>query len=126
MEFYYHEVEKDVLILAADGGLNAATADQFVSELERLIEGGNTKIIVDCSQLNYISSYGIGVLMRVHGKLQKHGGDVRLASVKGMLVKALSLVRLDQVLSIYPDVNRARLSFRPRTPDSGGSDSSAQ
>ena len=115
MELYYHEVEKDVLILAADGGLNASTADRFVADLEHLIEAGNTKIIVDCSQLDYISSYGISVLMRLHRKLQRHGGDVRLAAVKGMMVKALSLVRLDQILSIYPDVNHARLSFRPRT-----------
>jgi anti-sigma B factor antagonist len=115
VEFYYHENEKDVLILSADGGLNAATAEKFVSELERLIEAGNTKIIVDCSALDYISSYGIAVLLRLHKKLQRHGGDVRLAAVKGMLIKTFSIVRLDQILSIYPDVNRARLSFRPRT-----------
>ncbi|MCY2953787.1 MAG: STAS domain-containing protein [Planctomycetota bacterium] len=115
MEFYYHETEKDVLILSADGGLNAATAEKFVSELERLIEAGNRKIIVDCSALDYISSYGISVLLRLHKKLQRHGGDVRLASVKGMLVKTFSIVGIDEILSIHPDVNRARLSFRPQT-----------
>ncbi len=116
MELYYHEVEKGVLILTADGGLNASTADRFVTDLEHLIESGSTKIIVDCSQLDYISSYGISVLMRLHRKMQRHGGDVRLASVKGMMVKALSLARVDQILAIYPDVNAARLSFRPQTP----------
>ncbi len=112
MEFYRHEVENDVLILSADGGLNADMAERFVSELEQLVEAGNRKIIVDCSKLDYISSYGIGVLMRLHKKLKKHGGDVRLASVGGVIMKALSIVRLDEILSIYPDVNRARLSFR--------------
>jgi hypothetical protein len=32
MEFYYHSVDKDVLILSADGGLNMDNADEFVSE----------------------------------------------------------------------------------------------
>ena len=115
MEFYYHETEKDVLILAADGGLNAGTADQFVAELERLIDAGVTKIIVDCSALDYISSYGLGVLVRLHRRLSQRGGDIKLAGINSMVVKLLSLTRLDQLFGIYPDVNRARLAFRPKS-----------
>jgi anti-sigma B factor antagonist len=113
VEFYYHEVDKNVLILAADGGLNAATAEQFISELERLIEGGMTRIIVDCSSLDYISSYGVSLVLRLHKKMARHGGDVKLASIKSPVIKILSLLRIDRILSIYPDVNEARLAFRP-------------
>jgi len=113
MEFFFHELEKDVLILKADGGLNADTARHFVAELERIIDGGARKIIIDCESLEYISSYGLAVLIRLHKKLAQHGGDVRLASVKGVVVKILRVTRLDRFFSIYPDTNQARLSFRP-------------
>jgi hypothetical protein len=33
MELYYHEVDRSVLVLSADGGLNADTAADFVSQL---------------------------------------------------------------------------------------------
>src|SRR6185369_15944578 len=108
MEFFYHELDKDVLILSADGGLNADTADQFVHQLEALVDAGVKKIIVDCTRLDYISSYGIGVLVRLHQKLAKHGGDVKVAGVKSKVLGALSLMRMNEIFAIYPDVDRAR------------------
>ena len=46
MEFFFHELDKSVLILSADGGLNAETAAEFIRQLESLIDGGVTQIIV--------------------------------------------------------------------------------
>jgi len=114
MEFYHDEIDNDVLILVADGGLNTDTADQFITDLEKLVDAGVRKIIVDCGKLTYISSFGLGVLLRLHKRLQQHGGDVKLASIEGIVPQALQLTRLDKFFEIYPDVNRARLAFRPK------------
>lgn len=114
MEFYYNETENDVLIVKADGGLNRQTAAEFVDSLTRLIDAGLKKIIVDCSALDYVSSYGLGILIRLHARLKKRGGDVKLSCVRGALPQLLSITRLDQVFDIYSDVNRARLAFRPQ------------
>ena len=114
MEFFYHELDKDVLVLSADGGLNADTADQFVRELESLVDAGVKKIIVDCTRLDYISSYGIGVLVRLHNKLAKHGGDVKVAAAQSKVIQVMTMMRMGEVFSIYPDVDRAGLAFRPK------------
>ncbi len=116
MEIYYDDVDSDVLVLKADGGLNARTAESFVSDLEKLVDAGLRKIIVDCSGLSYISSYGLGVLVRLHGRLGRHGGNVKIASVKGVVVEVLRVTKLNTIFEIYPDVARARLAFRPKTP----------
>jgi len=113
MEFFYHELDRNVLILAADGGLNAHTAADFVAQLEALVDAGVTQIIVDCTRLDFISSYGLAVLVRLHNKLAKHGGDVRVAGVKSSVLGALMLMKMNRLFQIYPDVNQARLSFRP-------------
>lgn len=112
MDFYYHEVDSSVLVLRADGGINADNAGQFVADLEKLVDAGLTKIIVDCTGLEHISSYGIGVLLRVHKRLATHGGDVKLAGVHSGLVRLLQMARVDDYFDLYPDVNRARLAFR--------------
>jgi len=39
VEFYYRGVDRDVLILRADGGIDATNAHASLSELSRLIEG---------------------------------------------------------------------------------------
>jgi anti-anti-sigma factor len=90
MEFYYHEIDRTVLIL------------------------GVTRIIVDCTHLEYISSYGIGLLVRLHNKLAKHGGDVKIAAPGGFVMKALSVMHMAKIFDIYPDVDQARLAFRPK------------
>ncbi len=65
MEFYYDEIDGDVLVLRVDGGLNADTAEQFVKSIEKLVDAGLTKLIIDCSKLDHVSSYGVGVLIRL-------------------------------------------------------------
>lgn len=114
MEFYYHGVDQDVLILAADGGLNAETASHFVEDLDRVIEAGVRRVIVDCTQLRYISSYGLGILVRLHKRLRERGGDVRLAAVQAPMARLLEMVRLAKVFDIYPSVDAARESFGSR------------
>jgi anti-sigma B factor antagonist len=113
VEFYYHEIDGSVLVLRADGGINADNAGQFVSDLEKLVDAGLTKIIVDCSGLEHISSYGVGVLLRLHKRLARHGGDVKLAGVHSKIATILRITRADQFFDLYPDVDRARLAFRP-------------
>jgi anti-sigma B factor antagonist len=114
VEFYYNETDKDVLIISADGGLNSDNADKFVNELAALIDAGQTKIVVDCSRLNNITSYGLGVLVRLHSKLSKKGGDVKLACVKGLIEQVFKVTHLNKIFEIYPDVSRACLMFRPK------------
>lgn len=117
MELYYSEVDDDILIIRADGGLNSENANKFVDELVTLIEDGQTKIVVDCTRLDYISSHGLGVLVGLHAKLAKRGGDVKLACVKSFVEKMLTTLRLNTFFEIYPDVSRACLMFRPKDTD---------
>ena len=114
MEFYYHEVDNDVLIISADGGIDKHTSKEFVNQILELIEGGVTKIIIDCGKLTYISSWGLGVLLRLHKRAKVAGGEVKIADVHSHIVEIMNLTHLSKIFGIYPDVNRARLEFRPK------------
>ena len=117
MEFYYDEIDNDVLIITVDGGLNADTSEQFVQSIETLVDAGLKKMIVDCDKLEYISSSGLAVLVRLHNRMKRQGSDIKLASVKGALSGVLQVTSLNRLFGIYPDVNRARLAFRPKAAE---------
>ena len=117
MEFYYDEVDNDVLIITADGGLNAETSEQFILSIEKLVDAGLKKMIVDCDKLDYISSSGLRVLVRLHNRMKRQGSDVKLASLKGALASVLQVTGLNKLFEIYPDVDRARLAFRPKAAE---------
>jgi anti-sigma B factor antagonist len=112
MELYFHDTDRDVLILSADGGIDSVSAEQLVSELETLVAAGARKLIVDGSRLGFISSYGIAVLVRLHKKLAKRGGDVKLAALESRVARLIALVGLERVFQIYPTVDDARNAFR--------------
>jgi anti-sigma B factor antagonist len=112
LELYYQDTNRNILVLRADGGLNSESADQMIKQLEEMIASGMRRMIIDCSKLDYISSLGIGKLIGMNRRLKEAGGEVRLASVGGMMARILELVRLNKVFAIYPDVEQARLSFQ--------------
>jgi anti-sigma B factor antagonist len=112
MEIHYDDVQEDILIVKADGDLNADTADAFVEKIGKLIDAGLHSIIIDCSELDHISSYGLGVLVRLHKRMDEKIGDVKIASVKGLIANVLKMTRLNKVFSIYPDVESARAAFK--------------
>jgi anti-sigma B factor antagonist len=112
MEFHYDDVREDILIIKADGDLNAQTAEAFVESIGKLIDAGLHSIIIDCSDLDHISSYGLGVLVRLHRRMDEKVGDVKIAGVKSLIVSVLRMTRMDKLFSIYPDVESARQAFK--------------
>jgi len=112
MELAIGEIDGNVMVIRADGGLNRATASQIAEQVGALVAGGVRHLIVDCSSLTVLSSTGIGVLLMLHTRMQKEGGDVRLCGLRGLIVQILQLAKLDRLFQCYPDVGQAKLSFR--------------
>ncbi|MBM4008778.1 MAG: STAS domain-containing protein [Planctomycetes bacterium] len=115
MELAIGEIEGDVMVIRADGGLNQATASQISEQVGALVAGGVRHLIVDCSSLTVLSSTGIGVLLMLHTRMKREGGDVRLCGLRGLIVQVLQLAKLDRLFQLYPDVGQAKLSFRPES-----------
>jgi anti-sigma B factor antagonist len=112
MEFYYHEVHRDVLILHADGEIDSYKVQSFLNQLQRMLEGGARKLVVDCTQIGYVSSVGITAFIRVYKRMAEHGGRVKLASVQTPLMRLLEITKLNQVFESYPTVDDALRAFQ--------------
>ena len=83
MEVFPVEVDDDVHVLRAEGGIDARTADGLLEQVGRMIDEGATRIVLDCQDLEIVSSAGLAALLRIHTRLRTRGGDVRLAGVRG-------------------------------------------
>ncbi|MEO0586426.1 MAG: STAS domain-containing protein [Planctomycetota bacterium] len=116
MEINFQEVDDNVLVVNLDGGIDSSTAKELNDAMTKMVDAGFNRIVVDCSKLNYISSLGIGTLVTLHRRLQKRGGDVKLACLYGTVWDVFKISKLDIIFHIFDDVNRARLAFREQTP----------
>ena len=112
MEFHYHETDAEVLMLTADASLDSHVATSFADDLQRVIDGGARKLVIDCSRLGYVSSIGIASLIRMYKKVVERGGHVKLVGVQGPLARLLEITRLDQVFQTYPTLDDALGAFR--------------
>jgi anti-sigma B factor antagonist len=102
----------DVVIAKLEGQLNAATVSTADSKLRSLTVIGPAQLIMDLSDVSYMSSAGIRVLQTVLREVRRRAGDVRLAGVQPPVTRTLELVGLVPVLKVYDDVAAALLSFR--------------
>jgi anti-anti-sigma factor len=84
-----------------------------VTDVLAIVDGGIASLIIDCTRMTNISSLGLGALIRLHARAARHGGDVKLCCISGLPMQVLRMMRLDRVFEIYPDLDRARLAFRP-------------
>jgi anti-sigma B factor antagonist len=95
----------DLLLLK--GRMDAATAPAAEEHLTRLIEGGSRNIVVDCSELEYISSAGLRVLLSALKKLKQCGGHLTLASLLPEIRKVFEIAGFHRLFAIFPGVSEA-------------------
>lgn len=111
MELTPIEIDGDIFVLQADGGLDRSNATAFLNDLDSLVKSGMSRLIIDCSTLHTITSDGFAALLRASHRARRVGGDVKIAGPKGMVAQALHITRLNVVFDVFPDVDRARQAF---------------
>jgi anti-anti-sigma factor len=107
--FHYEKVGKaqDILAVVVSGSLDESNGNYLLDCVKEEVLDGRKKLILDCSQLTYISSLGLGVLARVHSRMKKIGGDVKLAGVHGTVATLLNIVQFGRLFHFYPTVDEA-------------------
>ncbi len=75
------EKQNQVNIVSLKGRLDAGTSSLLEDALNGLIAAGETKILVDCRELDYISSAGLRVLLASAKQSKKQNGAITLCSL---------------------------------------------
>lgn len=72
-----------------------------------VVAGGSTQLVLDFSQVEYISSSMFGVLVATREAVAKAGGTLVLCALNERLNRLLKLARLDSIFTVAPDVAAA-------------------
>ena len=103
--------ERNLTIFALDGFLDAHTAPEFERSIQQAIDGGNVRLIVDCTKLTYISSAGLGVLMGFIEEIRERGGDIKICGLSPKVRQVFEILGFPDLYDIMPDVPTAIRSF---------------
>ncbi|HEY4382034.1 MAG TPA: STAS domain-containing protein [Acidobacteriaceae bacterium] len=77
------------------------------SQIDEVIHGGATRLILDVSAINYCDSTGLGLIMILYGKMKTVGGQLRIVDPNGFLLALFKTTCVDSILTVSPDVPSA-------------------
>jgi anti-sigma B factor antagonist len=91
-------------MIKVKGRVDSATAPQMAQALENAAEGGKYKLVVDMSELEYMSSAGFRALLAAQRNSKKYNrGEVVLASVPERIREALELAGFTELFKTFDD-----------------------
>jgi anti-anti-sigma factor len=96
-----------VAVVHPAGFINAHTVRQFESSLEGLVQAGRFQILLNCEQLTYISSAGLGAIMGLIETVRENGGDILLCTLQDNVFAIFDTLGFTQLYKVFPTETEA-------------------
>ena len=90
----------DIHIVAITGSLDSTTAPEAQKSLDAVVAGAR-KVALDFSQLDYISSAGLRILLGAAKQLRAKGGTLGMFGLNQSVREVFEISGFSSILSIY-------------------------
>jgi anti-sigma B factor antagonist len=101
-----------VKVIKLRGRLNLGDAvDRLRETLDDLIGNGDTRILLELSEVPWIDSSGIGLLVKALTSAKQRGGSMKLLNPSKFTLQTLKMIALLDVFEIFVDQQEAVASF---------------
>ncbi|MFE6665953.1 STAS domain-containing protein [Streptomyces sp. NPDC057697] len=94
-------------IVTPVGELDHHTADLLREPLERAVEQGRVRLVVDCSGLEFCDSTGLNVLLGARLKAEAAGGGVHLAGMLPVVARVFEITGAEAVFTVHDSLEAA-------------------
>lgn len=102
-----------VRIIKITGRLDPGdNADQLYEMVQRFVEEDEIDFLLDLRSVTYISSTGVGSLIKSYRSVLKQKGHLKLLSPSQSVRNILAISKLDGVFEIFSDESEALASFK--------------
>jgi anti-sigma B factor antagonist len=100
-----------VSLVDVNGRLTSFESRIFQELILGLLNGGQTNIVLNLTELEYLDSSGIGELARTYMSVVKRGGAMKVVGLSSRVEEILKITQLYQVFPEFPDEASALDSF---------------
>ena len=104
-----------VSVIDLKGYLDAHTAPDLENAFQKLLSDRKFNIIVNCKELTYISSAGLGVFMAFIEDVRKNKGDIKLSNMSPKVYNVFDLLGFPILYEIFKDEQEAVVRFRAQS-----------
>ena len=100
-----------VAVVEPVGFINAHTARDFETVFQNLIDQNQHNIVINCKDLSYIASAGLGAIMGFIDLIRENEGDIRMCSMNETVFNIFDVLGFTHLYSIYDTEDKAVQSF---------------
>lgn len=105
---YSSDKVNDINLFTLKGDLiDKGLAMQFLYEVDKCIEKKDNKFILNLTDLKYVNSSGLSVLINILTKSRKAGGDIAIAGLSKKIHELLTITKLNSIFNITDTVEEA-------------------
>jgi len=106
-----------ILAIDIEGKLDTQTATPAMEapameELLQYLESSPDKVLISLAPLEFISSVGLRVLLRIAKEMRGYGGELKVSGAQGVVKDVLEISGFDTLLDLYEDESQAIGSFQ--------------
>ena len=94
-------------VVSVAGEIDVYTAPRLREEITELVAAGTYDIVIDMSEVEFLDSTGLGVLVGAHRRLRARDGSLNLVCPHERLLKVFRITGLDNVFDIHRSVEDA-------------------
>lgn len=110
MQIATREVGK-VLVIDLAGRLDSRTAGEVGDRIDAIGTGEAHQVVLNLSGLEFVSSAGLRVILRLARLLQSFGGELQIGAARPMVEEVLRSAGFDSLLRIHPSEAEAVAAF---------------
>jgi anti-sigma B factor antagonist len=79
------------------GEVDVANANKFREALAESYEEQGADIVLDASELSYIDSTGLGIVIGAYGRMKERGHSISIKDARQNVKKLLQITSLDKI-----------------------------
>ena len=98
-------------VMELKGYLDAHTAPNLEEAFQKLVKARKFNILVNCKDLAYISSAGLGVFMAFIEDIRTSGGDIKMSNMTPKVYNIFDLLGFPMLYEIFNDEHEAVRKF---------------
>ena len=103
--------EKGANVVVLDGRIDSQGAVDVEQTLNAAVAAGKHKMVLDMTDVAYISSAGLRILADMVTKCREAGGDLKLIALNRRVLRVFRIIGFDKFLSIYDTLEAAIADF---------------
>ena len=101
------ESGEECTVISVGGQITELEADALSQRIDQLFEGGCYKLVFDLSEVTFMSSTGLGQIMRAYRIAKENDGYIRVAGVQPLVADVFRVTKLDKLVGMYDTVEEA-------------------